>query len=166
MDDVKFKYKGFPLDSADVQLLPEDLRSLNFNTAPAFFACYRFNIDSQHIGLITRTPSTYVSSSIRLLVYDVAQKTITHHTELAGLWGDVGDYYDKRSWMCKGSNGEWEAYIWEEAGHDNSVDDPADSTISSHNHYYQLGIKATGIDTLSKDSISLAKQVRQMASGI
>src|SRR6478609_5504967 len=63
------KFKGIHLNNTDVNLFPKKL-SEEYENDNSFFACYKFSIDNNRIGLLTRTPSTYEPSSIKLLIFD------------------------------------------------------------------------------------------------
>lgn len=158
INNKPFKFTGKPLDSAAQELLPANLRNGNTTGGPGFYACFKFNMDKEHIGLVTRTPSMYVASSIKLLIYNSAKDSITQYTELAELWGDAGDVYDKKSWLYKDAGAQWRNLILVKETHDNSIENPANKTTSVRNAYYQLAITGSRIDTLSNDSTKLARE--------
>lgn len=156
-----FKFKGKPFDSTEILLLPASFID-RYPTDIGFHACYKFYIDSRHIGLITRSPSAYIASSIKLFVFDTERDSITNCVELAENWGDAGDHLSKSAWLIKNKNKKWQSFIWVQEGHNNSVEDPKDTTTSSWDYYYLLDIAGNSIDTLSKDSSLLAKRFSKL----
>ena len=142
-------YEGIHIDSIDVALLPSAL-SEQYANNNSFFACYKFSIDSNRTGFITRTPSTYESSSIKLLIVDRQQDAITNFIELAEIFGDAGDMAEKTSWLFRDENNKYKSFIWVEESHDTSVDDQNDTIVQTWNYYYLLDISKINVDTLSK----------------
>lgn len=167
LENRQYKFKGKQLDSADVSLFPKELSEQYVNDN-GFFACYKFTIDSNRMGLITRTPSTYESSSVKLLIFDKQQDAVTDFIELAETFGDAGDMAEKTSWLFKDNEKEYKTFTWVEERHDNSVDDEKDTTVQTWNYYYLLDISKSNVDTVSKDEKELLKRfgslIRQQAS--
>jgi hypothetical protein len=147
LNSRQYKFKGIQLDSVDVSLFSKDLaeRYINDN---GYFACYKFSIDSNTIGLLTRTPSTYEPSSIKLLIFDKQKDTITNTIELAKVFGDAGDSAEKTTWLFKDKNQKYNSFIWITESHDNSVEDENDKTIERWDRYFLLNISESKIDTL------------------
>lgn len=87
-------YKGVQIDSLDAILFPKEIAEAYF-LEHDIYACYKFDIDSSKIGLIVRTPSMYVPSSIKLFVFDKITDNISEYIELAESWGDAGDAIEK-----------------------------------------------------------------------
>ena len=160
-ESAGFKYKGSPFDSAEMLLLPKSFID-KYPADNGFHACYKFFIDSRHIGLITRSPSAYVASSIKLFVFDTEKDSITNYAELAENWGDAGDFVNKRAWLFKDKNKTWHSFIRVQEGHHNSVENPTDKTTSTWDDYCLLKIAGNSIDTLSKDSNLLAGRFSQL----
>ncbi|WP_436485765.1 hypothetical protein [Chitinophaga sp. ARDCPP14] len=84
-DPDTWHFKGTAIDS-QLQPLLSDRR---YNEDYLFYACYKFNLDANTIGLVTRSPSEYESSSVKLFAYHKKTKTITFETELAEEFGDA-----------------------------------------------------------------------------
>jgi hypothetical protein len=78
-EELTGEFKGVELDSADAILFPDDIAQQHFSDTPGLFAVYKFEVDSNRLGLITRTPSEYVPSSIKLFFFDKAKDTITSY---------------------------------------------------------------------------------------
>ena len=99
LKNVNFSFHGVRLDSIEIITLPEKMRN-NFDQD--FYGCYKFSIDSNHVGLIIRTPSEYVTSSIKLFVLDNSSKGILDsYVELAESTGDAGYSLTKTSLIFK-----------------------------------------------------------------
>jgi hypothetical protein len=163
LESNRYKFKGTQLDSADVLLFPKELAEQYVNDN-GYFACYKFSIDSMRTGLITRTPSTYEPSSIKLLILDKRKDTIVDFIELAETFGDAGDVAEKISWLFKDNNKKYKAFMWVEESHDNSVDDEKDTTIQTWNYYYELDVSKSKVDTLSKDEKELLKKFENLVT--
>jgi hypothetical protein len=150
-----------------VSLFPKELAEQYVNDN-GYFACYKFSIDSTKTGLITRTPSTYEPSSIKLLILDKHKDAITEYIELAETFGDAGDMAEKISWLFKDDNKKYKAFMWVEESHDNSVEDEKDTTVQTWNYYYLLDISKSKVDTISQNEKELMKKfgtlIRRQAS--
>src|SRR6478735_1302241 len=85
-----FKFKGVLIDTSFVKQFPERL-TFNFQYEREYYACFKFSIDSNRIGLITRTPGDYSPSSIKLLVFDKQKDSLVDFFELADNWHDAED---------------------------------------------------------------------------
>lgn len=156
LESATYPFKGQLLDSVEIELLKESL-SINGGVEPFFFACFKFQIDSSVLGLITRVPSIYESSSIKLLLYDKTKDRVIDFIELAETFGDAGDYAEKASWIYKDEDRRYKGFICYEVSHDNSVDNPADTTIKTSKDYFLIQLSNKGIDTLSKDAKQLSE---------
>jgi hypothetical protein len=150
LESNTYKFKGTHLDSTDVALLPKDIAE-QYYYDQGFFACYKFYIDTATVGLITRTPSEYVPSSIKLFILDKRKDAIVDYTELAESFGDAGDVTEKISWLFRDKSKMINSFMWVEESHDNSVDNEKDTTVEVWNYYYLFNISNLKVDTLSKD---------------
>lgn len=153
---VGYKYCGKRIDTTLLHLLPKEIRSDDIE----YFATYKFNIDSNNIGLITRTPGQYSSSSIKLLVYNTKTDTITDYFELAEKWGDAGDVLNKIAWIYKTDDHKFNYLVWEDFSHDNNIENDKDTTVSHDNTYYLLESNNSKHDTLSKKAEALFKKFK------
>lgn len=161
--DEDFKvFKGRELDSLDVILFPKEIAEAHFIDPPGIFACYKFSIDSNRIGLIARTPSEYVPSSIKLFVFDKVKDEITNYVELAESWGDAGDVLEKTSWLFRNKDNSINSLVWVHESHYNSVEVENDTTSESWDYHYLINISKTKIDTINKDSKVLTKEFRNL----
>jgi len=53
------------------------------------------------------------------------------------------------------SNKELHSFVWQQVGHDNSVESEQDTTTELYNYYYLINLSKQPIDTISQDSIKL-----------
>ena len=155
-------FKGRKLDSLDVILFPKEIAEAHFIDPPGIFACYKFTIDSNRIGLIARTPSEYVPSSIKLFVYSKEKDEITNYIELAESWGDAGDVLEKTSWLFRNKDNSVSSLVWVHEMHYNSAEAENDTTSESWDYHYLINISKTKIDTINKDSKMLTKAFRNI----
>ena len=151
-------YKGTAIDSTNALLFPKEISQASFANTPSLFAIYQFDIDNNRVALVTRTPSEYLPSSIKLFVFDKAKDSITSYIELADNIGDAGDVSTKNSWLFKNNNQQLQALIAVTDLHYNIVDNPKDSSIQTDNSYYLLDLSKPGIDTMSDNKKQLARQ--------
>lgn len=152
-----WKYRGTLIDSSLLALLPVELRAYE----PFFYACYKFDLDANTIGLITRTPSEYESSSIKLFALHKKTNTITLETELADSWGDAGDAVSKSSWLYRNPQSGWMG-ILEQFNYSESIDDTT-LPISETYDYYHFKWDGNRIDTISTDSSALVAVYKQIS---
>lgn len=155
-------FYGKEIDSSGAMLFPEDIRKQHFNNPPGLFGVFKFAIDSNRLGLIARTPSEYESSSMKLFFFDLKKDAITDYFELGETWGDAGDYMEKNAWIFRDSTKHLQTLIWEHQSHDNSVDNPKDTTIETADYYTLLDISTPRIDTLFDRKETLPKQYEQL----
>lgn len=154
LQNKQYRFKGTQLDSAEVSLFPPSL-SEQYCYDHGFFACYKFSIDSIKTGLITRTPSTYEPSSIKLLLFDKQKDSITDYIELAETFGDAGDFAEKTSWLFRDEQKNYKNFMFYQRSYDNSVDDEKDTTVQTWNYYYLFDISKPKVDTISKNEQEL-----------
>ena len=152
-------YKGIKLDSLDAILFPKEIAEEYFQEHD-LYACYKFEINSTKIGLLTRTPSMYVPSSIKLFIYNKTLDSISEYIELAESWGDAGDALEKTSWIIKSKENEINALIRVTESHDHSVEDENDTIVESWDNHFLIDLLKPKIDTINKDSESLIKRYK------
>jgi hypothetical protein len=149
-------YKGVQIDSLDAILFPKEIAEAYF-LEHDIYACYKFDIDSSKIGLIVRTPSMYVPSSIKLFVFDKITDNISEYIELAESWGDAGDAIEKTSWLIKNPSNKINVLTREIESHDHSVEDENDTIVERWDKYYLFAFNHK-LDTINKNSDLLKKQ--------
>ncbi|GGF17251.1 hypothetical protein [Hymenobacter cavernae] len=81
---------GIPIPSHLLDLFPERLYSENGSDV---FAVAKLNLPEERIGLLTRVPSVYVSSKIKLFVLNSRTGQLESECEVAETFGDAGDTY-------------------------------------------------------------------------
>lgn len=162
-ENLEGEYVGVRLDSADITLFPEEIIYSNVGEIPEVFAVYKFPIDSTRLALIARTPSEYESSSLKLFIFDSRKDTVTSYLRLADFFGDAGDVYVQRTWLFKELTGnKLMAFMWDQEGHDNSIENENDTTVQVFNSYYLLNLSGQTTDTVSKDVPMLEKKFKNL----
>ncbi|WP_207422620.1 hypothetical protein [Desertivirga brevis] len=151
------KFKGTRLDSSEVLLLRSHINEQYYD-GEGYFACNKFPIDKNRTALITRAPSTYNSSAIKLFVFNKEKNVSTCVLELADVFGDAGDSSEKITWLFKDKNKGYKAFSWYTESHDNSLDDENDTTVDTSNFYYLIDLSKPNLDTLSTDEARLLKR--------
>lgn len=154
---TSWKYSGTLIDTALLALLPVELRAYE----PFFYACYKFDLDANTIGLITRTPSEYESSSIKLFALHKKTNTITFETELADSWGDAGDAVSISSWLYRNKESHWMG-ILEKFNYSEDIEDST-APVSETYDYYHFKWNGNRIDTISTDSSALVEVYKQIS---
>ncbi|HEX6429550.1 MAG TPA: hypothetical protein VF008_17780 [Niastella sp.] len=156
-------YNGRAIDSINALFFPSDMAQQHFIEPPSLFAIYKFAIDSNRLALITRTPSDYVPSSVKLFFYDKRKDSLTSFIEIGETIGDAGDYMVKNTWLFRDTISKHIlALIDVTQGHDNSVENPKDTTISETDYYTLLDLSKEKIDTLFDDKENLPRQYQNM----
>jgi hypothetical protein len=162
-DTVTSVYNGRSIDSLSAQLFPAEMAKQHSSENPELFAIYKFMPDSAHMGLLARTPSEYEPSSIKLFLWDKRKDSLTSFIELADNWGDAGDYMTKTSWLFRDTSSRHiQALIQVFQGHDNSVDNPKDTTREEEYLYTLVDLSKNGFDTLFADKKQLPQQYSQL----
>jgi hypothetical protein len=161
-DNDSSVYNGRPIDSLNALFFPPDMQQWPSSEPPSLFAIYKFAIDSNRLGLITRTPSEYVPSSIKLFMYDKRNDSLSSYIELGETFGDAGDYMFKNSWLFLDSSKHLHVLIDVTHGHDNSVDNINDTTTTEKDYYTLLDLSKDKIDTLFNDQEKLPKKYKSI----
>lgn len=162
-DTVPSVYNGRSIDSLNAQLFPSEMAQHHTAEDPELFAIYKFMIDSARMGLLARTPSEYEPSSIKLFLWDKRKDSLTSYIELGETWGDAGDYMYKKSWLFRDTSSRHiQALIEEFQGHDNSVDNPKDTTREERYLYTLVDFTKNGLDTIFIDQEKLPAKYSQL----
>jgi hypothetical protein len=152
--DTSF-YKGYALDSMDAKYIANIYGDMAFDSSRAylsqFYACYKFAIDADRMGLIIRCPSEYVSSFLDVFEYNRKTGKVLHLINLSELCGDAGDTYERCSYLFKNSKGLG-IYQYNYSGYDHSAEDEKDTTIEEWYTHYKLNLDYKGNDTLFSDT--------------
>ncbi|OQP64474.1 hypothetical protein A3860_21130 [Niastella vici] len=154
---------GRAIDSIGASFFPEEMAQAHFHEPPSLFAIYKFSIDKNRLGLLARTPSEYVPSSIKLFIFDSAKDSITSYIELGETIGDAGDYMIKNTWIFKDTSSKHlQALVNITQGHDNSVDNPKDTTVKEDEYYSLLDLSKPRIDTIFADKEQLPNKYKMV----
>ncbi len=148
-------FNGTKIDSLYFKFLPKSITQ-TFVSDPEIYACNKFLIDSQYIGLLTRVIPNYTESSIWLLIYDVKEKNFTDTWILAEKSGDDGMFTFKSSWLYENKiNGvEFFTLIQDCSFSSEPGEESSDCTDSVEAHKLKDGkFYILEIDTLSKHQI-------------
>jgi len=142
-EDTTDIMSGRAIDSANAMLFPEEI-----DATRGLFAIYKFAIDKNRLGLLARTPSEYVPSSIKLFIFNTAKDSITSYVELGELFGDAGDALIKTSWVFRDSTRQLIALTNETQKYYHSADDPKDTAVDIKDYYSLFNLSKDKIDTL------------------
>ncbi|RYZ52593.1 MAG: hypothetical protein EOO14_16535 [Chitinophagaceae bacterium] len=156
--DGKGEFEGVPLDSALAASFPPEIAEKHFSSPPGLFALYRFPLVPGITGLLARTPDWYAPNSLKFFYFDRQKDSLTSYIELAQRWGDGGDFHRKDAWLFRTADSGMRALLWFYQEHDNSIENPKDTTRMVKESYALLGLSGTRADTLSKDSAALASR--------
>lgn len=158
LEDRSFPFHGRVIDSMTAKLFPNDILAQHLADYPSLFACNWFPMDSGKVGLVTRVPSIYVPSSIRLFILDTVKQTLTPSIELAEEVGDAGDMLVKKSMLIALRAATQQAIVWTKETHDHSVDEEVDTIPENWDSYSLISLHNNRQDTISLDSASLARR--------
>ncbi|MBW0179375.1 hypothetical protein [Sediminibacterium sp.] len=155
-------YHGKVLDSLQILVFPQEIAASHFNDPPGLFASKRIKVGENYWGLITRSPSVYYPSSIKLFIYNEQTKKINpSYIELAESFGDAGDSFEKESWIFT-NGGKLNILIHQNNSHDHSLDEEPDDYPENHDQFFLLQLNKSRIDTVGRDSAVLAMRVKKM----
>jgi hypothetical protein len=161
LENTQFAFRGTELDSIEIAALPTKMKEV-FGYDRDFYGCYQFRIDSIHVGLIIRTPSEYVPSSIKLFILDNSRKEILDtYVELAESTGDAGYAMTKTSLIFR--DGLKVNYlVWQQDSEDMSVENENDTTIRTSDYLHLLAFDKSTFDTLSSNTDELLKMYNRL----
>lgn len=150
--DTSF-YKGRALDSMDAPFIASLYGDMAFESSreylSQFYACYKFKMDEERMGLIVRCPSEYVSSFLE--VFECKDGKVKHLINLSELWGDAGDVYERCSYLFRAGKGIG-VFQYNNSTYDHSVEDENDSTVEAFYNHYTIRISEGKYDTLWSDT--------------
>jgi hypothetical protein len=151
-EDESYAFRGVQIDSAEGMYLPSPIREGLASEMYGTFACGSFAVDGNHIGILLRTPALYSSNAIHLLLLDKAKDSITNVLELAQLFGDAGDFVEKKTWLYRNEAKQPAAFMWVVQTYDHSVEGGEDTTIERSDNYYLFDLTRPAKDTASTDA--------------
>jgi hypothetical protein len=158
MEEANHKFKGILMDSLQVSLLPNDVKS-HYVSSKEFFACYKFKLDSNKVALIARIPGDYVSFNLQLFVLDKTKDSIVNYLTLAEVFLDAGQISSLTSCIFKDK--EKNTYVLSHyySFIDHSIQGNENDTIEeSSRDYFLFDITKQIIDTVSKDSAKIVSK--------
>ncbi|MDT3402967.1 hypothetical protein [Mucilaginibacter terrae] len=157
LDSIGYKYRGVQLDSTNAKVLGS-----NWQNIENYYANFKFDIDEYKVGLITRVPSMYESSSITLFIYDKNKKTLIEKLELAENWGDAGAVFEKRSWLFRDSKGRLKCLLHQSYYYDPKVNDEDASTAVDENNDYLINLQHSVTDTVDRNAKVLFNKMKRL----
>jgi hypothetical protein len=147
-----FAFKGTPMDSAQFALLPRGWMD-HYSWNKDFAGCVKFPLDSTKMALIARVSGEYVSSALKLFVFDLQKDSIVNTISLADVWGDAGESSVYNSCLFKDKNKDLLIVTYNSGSYDHRVGQVENDTIiEKWNYYYIYKLSNNILDTLSKDS--------------
>jgi hypothetical protein len=157
VEDPNYQFHGKKMDSIQVSFLPVAMRE-EYKFNKDFAACYKFKIDRKITGLISRVPGEYVSSAIKLFLFDESKDSVVTDFYLADNFGDAGEVYAYRSCIFKDKNKRHLILTYITTSYDHSVENNgADTLVERWNKYVLFDLAKNKVDTLSSDSAFITK---------
>lgn len=151
------RFSGKELTFKEAKMLPIGFQDNYFGKASGVYACYQFPIDSTRLGLVTRIPSEYESSSIVLLIFDrTKDKFRDDYFYLGTSNGDAGEISVRVSWLFKTKNKQLQSFVYDyQSSHE------IDDTLTTESRYYFLiDCMKPGFDTVSSNQTQLKKRFK------
>ena len=155
IDQIDFAFKGSIMDSSQILILPYGWID-HYAWNKDFGACYKFPLDSSTVGLIARVSGEYVSSALKLFIFDLQKDSITYTINLADVWGDAGESSVYSSCIIKDKTNSFLIVTYSGGSYDHRISDIENDTIVENWNYYALyKLKNNVLDTISKDSTEI-----------
>lgn len=157
------RFEGKELTLKEAKIFPLGISENYFGRLSGMYACYQFEIDSETLGLIARTPSEYESSSIKLFLFDLKKDSFSkEYVELSQDIGDAGDYYHRTSWLFRTNKKEIHSLVYDYSSYNNEVDDTSNHTIDEWRSYFVINCMSAKFDTISKNEAQLKKRFKRL----
>lgn len=150
---------GKELTLKEAKSLPIGFIGNNFGKISGVYACYQFPIDSNRVGLITRIPAEYESTSIVLLVYDLKKnKILDEYHHLAASTGDAGETYVSISWLFRTKDKRLHSFEYSyQSSHE------IDDTLTTESRSYELiNCMSSKFETISNNEARLKKRFNKV----
>ena len=151
------KQIGPSLTTEELQLFPKMLNTDSFIGSLQDFQAYtKFEIDSNTLGLVLRTPGEYAFTALTLFFYDkTTDEILPHYFELADEMGDAGYSENLTSWLIKDGNRlKSFSYQWTKV----EKIEPDDPTRESRtDDYYLIELSPQLMDTARVSPAELPK---------
>ena len=159
-------FSGKELTLQEAKLLPIGIEENYFGKLSGVYACGRFDIDENRLGLIARTPSEYESSSVQLFFFDKQKdQFLPEYIQLGEVFGDAGDAFIKTSWLFRKDKKQLQALVYAYSSYNHEVEDTTDHTVDEWREYALLDFSKPKTDTLSTNSKVLTKRFRKVLKG-
>jgi hypothetical protein len=152
VESKTYAYNGFKLDSLDLKLFPKEF-SEDGNSDYGFYACKRFKIDDERTGLIVRSPGEYVSSSLKLFIYNSRNKTLDYGMELADVVGDAGWLVNMSAKLFFDRNRKLNCILRRLESYDHSAENENDTIVDKSIVDYHIDLSRNKADTFETRSI-------------
>lgn len=156
-DEKDKRFSGKELTLKEAKSLPIGITENYFGKLSGVYACYQFPIDSSRLGLITRIPGEYESTSIVLLVFDRKKDKIADDYFYLGTSnGDAGEISNRVSWLFKTREKQFHSFVYDyQSFHE------IDDTVTTESHYYfEVNCMKPKFDTISSNQIRLKKRFK------
>lgn len=157
-DEEYTDYQGTAVDSIETIFFPKKIVDAHFAAPPGIFACYKFEIDKTHLGLIARTPSLYDASSLKFFIYNKKSNSLSIGFELAENLGGIVNGVQKNAWIYKNPQGKPEALVWTRFTKDKSAGSTNDYQSESVDKFCIVNLSNERFDTLNTNARELTKQ--------
>jgi hypothetical protein len=156
-DDNQFSGKELTLKEA--RTLPIGFTEKRYGKLSGVYACYQFELDASRLGLLTRIPSDYESTSIVLLVFDrKKQEFHNSYFYLGAVNGDAGEIASRVSWLFQAKNKQLQAFVYDYQSY-HEIDD----TLTTESHsYFLVDCMKPYFDTISSSENQLKKRFKKL----
>jgi hypothetical protein len=156
-ENQQFAYHGKKLDSTAVYCID---KSASFDAlTQGYFACGRFKINDSLVGLVTRIPSYYSSTAIKVFVFNRVTNESIKTIDVADIFGDAGDASKYSTRIVVSDKPIFITYSWSSYNH--SVEDENDTIIENYNSFIWTQLINDRLDTISKDSATIVSKFPQ-----
>jgi len=150
-----YYFYGKPFDSITVCKLFGENQFID-----NFYGIYRFKIDNENYGFLTRTPSLYHSSKIELWTYNLMKDTFTNKIEVAEHLGDAGASEVIKSLLFFDKNKKLNILVYWKYEFDHKIggEDENDTIYEKYRNFYLMNFNESKFDTLLKDTTEILKK--------
>lgn len=156
-DEKDTRFSGKELTLKEAKSLPIGITENYFGKFSGVYACYQFPIDSFRVGLITRIPGEYESTSVVLLIFDRKRDKIADNYFYLGTSnGDAGEISNRVSWLYKTKEKQLHSFVYDyQSSHE------IDDTVTTESRYYFLvNCMSPQFDTISSNQTRLMKRFK------
>lgn len=148
----KSNFIGDSMKTSEIEKLPKSFEA--DSKFLGLYYCGTISLNDSTNGLIIRTPSTYVSSSIKLFIYDTYPDSIHNYFELAEEFGDEGNNYKK---TCKIYKDKKSKIHFDFSEHHSSYDISEDIMVENYLLNYNCLLTKFQLDTIFKTKKDLKR---------